>query len=309
MEVPFDALDRSAGTIEVKLAGIPKEKLQQLVFSLEKARLVYWQVGAKTEAAALAASDQVAPSDETDLHKALQVIQAMKDDEIKPAIKRTLRFMVEDLLRKNGDEKASDDTMLLGYIRELCLSNGAFGAKVLAFSEALLEARGTTAQQLVTSSFLEDTAEAMRVLHEARLQLVKFGVVGHRGIIGELTLDDGSPLLEDGQPKEAEIPFEASTWRWGKEKRPCVGEETLTFYRDCTDDEGLVLSLSEAVLLWQKGMVPSCAQIWDAFLKPEAPQVVEAESTAGIPQLEEEPPSRDGDGDETEAPVPFVNGE
>lgn len=309
-EVPFNALDRSAGDFEVRLCGIPKEKLSQLEYALNYAKRSYWQIQAQREVAKLSASDVVAPSDETDLHKALQVIQLLKDDQVKPGLKLMLRNMIEALLRKTEEEAGTEETLFLDQLRELIGLRAGLPSKVLAFAEALAEGKRQVAEQLAEGSLADEYAEALRAIREARAELVRFGVVGHRGIIGELTNEDGSPLYEDGIPKEAEIPFVASSWRWAKEKRACVSQETLDFYRDAQESEGLMLSLSEAVLLYQKGQTPTTALIWDEMAPlpatPEAPVTVEVNGE----ETPESPSSIDGDADESEAsaPIPFVAG-
>lgn len=312
VEIPFDALDRAGGDFEVKLQGIPKEKLSQLEYALNAAKASYWHVQAKKEAAKLAAGDQVAPSDETDLHKALQVLQLLKDDQVKPTLKLMLRNMLEALLRKTQEEAGSEETLFLDQLRELVGLSAGLPSQVLAFAEALYEGKRQVAEQLAEGSLADEQAEALRAIRDARAELVRVGLADHRGIIGELTLEDGSPLLEDGVPKEAEIPFVASTWRWAKEKRRGVSDETLVFYREAQEGEGLLLSLSEAVLLWQKGQTPTLALIWDAFIEPETPkEEASKEAPATEAPAHDEAPaspsSIDGD-EESEAPIPFVPG-
>ena len=315
VEVPFDAFDREAGTIEVCLQGLPKEKRSQLEIALQSARATHYRIAAQRSAAEAAAGDRIEPSNETDLHRVLSAIQRLKvGDEVKPHVKRELRRQVEDLLRKTRQDKATPEALWVGRLRELCLEGGSLGARVLGVAEALFEGQGALAELLAGEAFRDSQALAMHQLLKARADIIRYGVTGHRGIIGEITLDDGSPLIEDGAPKEVELPWVAEAWVFGGVRRVGTAKETLDLYRELSPSGGLLVSLSEAVIWWQKGVTPTPQLIWAVFAGEATAEVDNTEGAAplsgGFRQIdppEEATTSRDGDSpSETR---PFGDGE
>jgi len=298
-EVPLDVEDREAGTILVRLADLPREKFAYLEKTLSSAKRNFYRVTAEQRAATLAATGRLEGSSESEIFRALAVVQDLK--EIKPAVKRLLKHTLEDLAKKTGEAKGTTEETFVAQLRATSIGH-PFAQRVLAFAEALLEGQAVNAQQQIEEAFSSPMAEAVRALRTARRELIRHAVTDHKDLFGEVTLDDGGALLgEDGKPTVEPIPFVGSAWSWGGKKRAGCSEETLDLYDGISDRGGCLYSLSEAVLLWNNGTVPTPDLIWDSWSKKA--EVVKEEAA---PE-KEAPASRDGDAPQDNV-VPFDAG-
>lgn len=308
-EVPLDVTDRSAGTILVKLADIPREKYAFLEQTLNRAKQAFFLVTAQWQAAKRAAGGRIEGSAESEIFRAIAVVQ--RTEKMKPAVKRLLRSTLEDLARKVGESAASEEQLFLAELRSLCISNGLLGQRVLSFAEALTDAQSANAAQLAEEAFSLPMAEAVRSMRVARGDLIRHGITDHKDLFGEITLDDGQPLLDEetGAPKVEPIPFVAASWSWGGKKKAGCSQETLSLYEDISDTGGCLYSLSEAILLWGKGIVPTPEKIWSDWEESRNVVVEATEEATGEEDGEASAPvNRDGDAPQGEV-VPFGQGE
>lgn len=301
-EVPLDVTDRSAGTILVQLADLPREKFAYLQKTLDSAKRSFVRITAEQRAATRAGANQLEGSSESEIFRAIATVQ--KIEKMKPAVKRLLRHTLEDLARRTGEAQQTPEQ---AYLAELRQSAGhPLGSRVLAFAESLTQADAHLTTQAIEEAFAPRLSEAIRSMRAARLDLLRHGITNHKDLFGEITLDDGAPLLDDdGKPQVAPVPFEPGAWSWAGKKRAGCGEETLALYDAISETGGCLYALSEAVLLWNKGIVPTPALIWESWEK-------KSEAPAETDKEEEEAPapvvSRDGDAP-PENVVPFDAGE
>lgn len=303
VEVPFDATDREAGTFEVQLQSLPQEKINTLRYQLVLATKNYLNLQRlQEEAKREARGEGVQPTDE-DLLSALAFV---KKSEIALPLKR---LMVDAALYSQQNKRETDGESAEGFLSRLRLlasSGSSFGYEVLGVAESLFLSQAVAATQIVEEHFEPQLAEALGSISRARANLIALGVVGHRGLIGELIGPDGEPIPDDeGKPKEAPLPFVSQNWTWGlKPKRGC-SEGTIELYRSISPNNGLLVSLSEAVLLYQKGYAPSPEDIWRELAPkkatPKKEEVAKLLNGANHPN-DQDPTNSDDD----EAPAPLA---
>lgn len=300
-EVPIDVEDRSAGTILVKLVDIPREKFVWLERLLDTSKRAFLRITQEKIVAIRAATGQMEGSSESEIFRALAVVQ--RTENIKPAVKRLLKRTLEDLARKVGEAQASPEGRWLAELRAVCVGGGLPGLRVLAFAEACDESAQQLAEQLIEEAFVTPFAESVRAMRAARGELIRHGVIDHKDLFGALTLDDGAPMLdEQGQPMVEPIPFESSAWSWGGKKKPGCSVDTLTLYNDISERGGCLMSLSESVLFWNRGIVPTPELIWSEWEKTNSPPQPKETKEEPAPLI-----SRDGDAPSGEV-VPFGEG-
>ncbi len=284
VEVPFDATKREGGTFEAKLNSLPQEKLGTLRYQLSAATAAYNTVQGKLLESMLLARGETRRLVDDDLIAASRVIS--QSEEINPAIKRTLLENIYKLQGQRSEAEADPETAkesFLSSLREFAFSGGDFGAAVLSFAEALAISDSANAGQVVAETFESKLADALGALHRARGKIVAYGVAGHRGLVGELVDEEGAPIAdEEGKPKEADLPHKAAAWSFNNKARRGTSEETLSYYYDISPNLGLLVSLSEAVLLYQEGRAPTPADIWDSIAPapPPKPTTTEAKEEA-----------------------------
>ena len=261
VEVPFDATDEKAGTVEVSISDLPTEKHRSLVYQLNTATTTYLSVKASFEAS-LEAVSGVKPPNSEDLSEALVLVRS---SDLGPRLKKLLTEYIQSLFLAK-----KDTDIFLSGLRSLASLGGEVGFATLAFAEALTESSEALARQKVAEEFEGRLSEGLAVLSRAREKIVSFGVTNHRGFLGQLTTDDGEPILDDdGKQQEQEIPFSKGRWSWNGKERPGVAPEGVDFYRAISPNGGLLVSLSEAVLIYQSGETPTPSFIWKQFSKEE----------------------------------------
>ncbi len=289
VEVPFDIQDPDAGAFDVSIADLPVEKFKSLQFQLSTATTAYTIVQSEISVAeALAKGEGLAPLDE-ELSTALAVIQG--SEEIKPQIKRLLSGYIQHLSQQRQASEAGEvpPQTFLDQLRKVAPSGGDTGYTVLAFAESYIGANTANTIQKVNESFEPALAESLSAMGRAREKIVALGIVNHRGLIGQLVDDAGLPLLDGdtNEQIEKEIPFVGASWVFNDKKRKGTGQETLDFYRSILPNNGLIVSLSEAVLLYQGGKVPTLDDIYSRV--PQKAKPVEAPAPA-TPTPAEAPP-------------------
>ncbi len=273
VEVPFDVSDVEAGTFEVKINSLPTEKFKTLNYQLSTATSSYLLVKAELEAGeALARGEGRGPLDE-ELAAAVGVIR--ESEEIKPQLKRLLTEYILGLSRQRRDNENGGPLVesFLSNLQKIAPMGGDVGYSTLAFAQALADSDGAIAAQRVSESFENRLSESLAGMSRAREKIVAFGIASHKGLVGCLVDEvTGEPLVdEEGAQIEKELPFTGGRWVWnGKEKRG-VASEGLDFYRSLSPNGGLMVSLSEAVLIYQTGAAPTVDEIYARVGKKRAP--------------------------------------
>lgn len=318
VEVPFDAFTRGEETLKVKLADLPLEKKRTLEFLYDTALNAYNRCETLRQLAQLAAQGGASwPSSEE--------VSAARAEVAKieiPSIQRLLRGALDSFeLRQKKESgaalgEADQALSFVAQLRDLAPQGGELGAAVLRFAEALVESDVNNAKQGINEEFEPRLAEALGGLVRARRAIVRAGVAGHKEIEGEIVDEQGEPILDEaGAPRVEPIPFIAQPWIWNGAKRPGCSAETLDFYTAACGG-GLLVSLSEAVMLYQGGGILTPAKIWDLFLPqpqaaaeaPQSPAEAPFDNegdpiTPGQPpEAQPQPEAGEGEGGEQEQP-------
>ncbi len=304
-EVPFDATDREAGAFDVCIASLPREKFNTLNYQLQSATAAYLIVKAELDEAENLANGRGRAPDEADVNEALGAIR--ESEAITPQLKRLLSEYIHGFARQRSEvEQALDSReVFLSSLRSIAPAGGDLGFSTLAFAETLADSDKANAGQLVSEAYESRLGEALSAMNRARAKIVSVGVTNHRGLIGQLVDDEGVPMVDaEGAQLEQEIPFEPGRWTWNGQPKKGVAPAGLDFYRAISPGQGLLVSLSEAVLLYQQGFNPTPDDVYKTVgvalpPSPKTPTPDEAPAVEQVSTSDDDPdPNVDAEGHE-----------
>lgn len=303
VELPFNPEVRSEATFKASLVDLPVEKVRTLEFLLRTSTAAYQRVELERQRSQRAAQGGISWPTPEDVGEARAILRSKELKQVTPSVKRLLKGALDSWeLKARPPEapRAHPGVEFLAGLRELAAGAGELGAAVLCFAEALLGSDQALASQLVNEAFEVRLSEALGGMARARRSIVKVGVVSHSEIEGELVDELTGEALPDeqGNPRVEVIPFRGESWVFNGKKRPGCSEATLDFYH-AAGGAGPLVSLSEAVLMYQRGELPTPEKIWRVFLgEPKKEEPEAAPSPAPLPGAEvaqQEPFDDEGD--------------
>jgi hypothetical protein len=271
-DVPLDAADRSSPTLRAELRDLPSERLSTLRFKLRSANSAYGEVRRQYQKALAAARRDPWGDAPEEIRKqvAAAVAELATNKAFAGEVGEALRGALATYLERFALPAAEPSpAAAVAELRTNPAFAGAFGRDLLRFAEALEVADRAVAAAAVNERFAEPVEQATAGVVRVRREIVACGVVGHSEFEAELYDEKtGVAILdpETGAPQVLPIPFVGAKWSHNGRKLEGCSEETLAVYSEACSGEGLILSLSEAVLLFNRGVAVTPAAVWDSYL-------------------------------------------